>query len=81
MPIEHHPLIQEFPEYAETIHRLESEDPDFKQLCDEYHRLDDEIFDHNEDIEPCSDSYAESLKFKRVHLKDTLFQLLEQAEH
>lgn len=81
MPVEHHPLVQEFPEHVDTITRLRSEDPQFKQLCEEYDRLDDEIFVHNEDIEPCSDAYAETLKLKRVYLKDTLYGLLAAADH
>lgn len=81
MPIEHHPLSKEFPQYIDLIHKLEIENAEFKSLCEEYHRLDDEIYVHNEDIEPCSDNYAESLKFRRVQLKDTLFQLLQDASH
>ena len=79
MTLEHHPLIKEFPEYHDLIHKLKTEDSHFRSQFDEYHELDKEIFRHEQDIEPTSDDYLEELKMKRVHLKDALFNALKKA--
>jgi len=79
MTLEHHPLIKEFPEYHDLIHKLKTEDSHFRVQFDEYHELDKEIYRHEQDIEPTSDDYLEELKMKRVHLKDALFAALKEA--
>lgn len=79
MTLEHHPLIKEFPEYHDQIHKLKTEDSHFRKQFDEYHELDREIYRHEQDIEPVSDEYLEELKMKRVHLKDALFAALKAA--
>ena len=38
----HHPILREFPEHRDTIKRLQGSDAHFRNLYDEYHRLDDE---------------------------------------
>src|ERR1017187_4114435 len=40
----HHPILREFPEHRETIRRLKGSDDHFRNIFDEYHRLDDEIY-------------------------------------
>ena len=42
----HHPILREFPEHRETIRRLKGSDDYFRNIFDEYHRLDDEIYSH-----------------------------------
>ena len=79
MTLEHHPLIKEFPEYHDLIHKLKTEDSHFRKQFEEYHELDREIYRHEQDIEPVSDEYLEELKMKRVHLKDALFGALKAA--
>ena len=74
MAVEHHALIKEFPEYREEIHVLKVGDPDFRELFDEYGRLDKEIYRIDQDIEPVSDELAKELKTKRVSLKDELYR-------
>jgi uncharacterized protein YdcH (DUF465 family) len=79
MPIEHHPLVREFPEYAQVIAQLKSGDLVFRELFDEYHELDEKIFNIDEDITPVADHYAEELKKRRVFLKDKLYRMLVDA--
>lgn len=79
MELEHHPLIKDFPEYQDTIHRLKKGDAHFRQLFDEYHELDREIYRHEQDIEPTGDDYLETLKLRRVYLKDELYTKLKKA--
>ena len=44
----------------------------------EYHALDQEIREIEQNVEPVSDTYAEDLKKKRVLLKDQLYAKLQQ---
>ncbi len=79
MPVEHHPLTTEFPEFIDTIRLLRAGHQEFRQLSDEYHELDDQIYRIDEDIEPVYDLYAEQLKKRRVFLKDKLYRMLREA--
>lgn len=80
MELQHHPLIHELPEYAELIHRLKLEDPEFHDLLEHYHDIDKEIYRIEQEIEPTSDQYLEILKKKRIFLKDKLYQMLREAD-
>lgn len=79
MDLEHHPLIHEFPEYLEVMHRLKVSDPEFRALAAEYHELDKAIYRAEQDIEPHDDAHVETLKKKRIFLKDTLLGLIHEA--
>ena len=76
----HHPLAQEFPEYKDRIHELKTNDSEFHDLLAHYDDIDKEIYRIEQNIEPTSDEYAETLKKKRVFLKDKLLQLLKEDE-
>ena len=76
---EKHDLIHEFPEYKEKIHKLNASNPHFAKLCDEYHELDDEVLRIEEGIENTSDDYLESIKKKRLLLKDQLYGILQST--
>lgn len=73
---ERHDLPHEFPNYAELIAELRAQDPKFAAMHDEYEALDEEILKIEQNVEPVSDQYAEELKFRRVHLKDALYDTL-----
>ena len=62
MPIEHHPLIAEFPDHRETLHTLKSENAHFQHLMDTYEELDKEIFRMEEGIETPDDATLTDLK-------------------
>ena len=51
----HHPILREFPEHRDTIKRLQGSDAHFRNLYDEYHRLDDEIYRIEEEIDFATD--------------------------
>lgn len=76
---EHHHLATEFPEYKEQIHKLKADDAHFSKLYDEYNALDDEIYRIEEGIEVTADDYLETLKKKRLALKDELLAIIKQA--
>ena len=66
----HHPILREFPEHRDTIKRLKGSNEHFRNMFDEYHRLDDEIYRIEEDIDFATDQEIEELKMRRAKLKD-----------
>lgn len=79
MIIDRHSLAKELPEYKEQIHQLKMKNRHFAKLADEYHDLDNEIIRIEEGVENTSDDYIDTLKKKRLNLKDQLFDMLKQA--
>lgn len=77
---EHHDIPHEFPEYKEEIEKLCSSDAGFLKIYKEYHELDDEIRHIEQNLEAVSDFYAETLKKKRVLLKDQIYGTLVGAK-
>ena len=72
----HHPIYREFPEHRETIRRLKVSDSHFRNLFDEYHRLDDEVCRIEEDIDFATDQEIDELKMRRAKLKDAIYRLI-----
>lgn len=75
---EHHDLVHEFPEYRQQIHHLKLVNQHFSRLFDEYHEVDKEIRRIGQQLETPSDAHFESLKVKRLRLKDELYEMLRQ---
>jgi len=75
----HHPIYREFPEHRETIKRLKSSDDQFRHSFDEYHKLDDEIYRIEEDIDFATDQEIEELKMRRAKLKDVMYRQIRLA--
>lgn len=71
----HHPILREFPEYRDAIKRLQG-NAHFQNLYDEYHRLDDEIYRSEEEIEFATDQQIAERKMRRAKLKDYIHHLL-----
>lgn len=78
MTIENHSLLNEFPEYKDQIHNLKMNDHHFARLANEYHDADKEIHNIEQDFKT-SDEYLETLKKKRIGLKDEIYKLLQAA--
>ncbi|QQZ29160.1 YdcH family protein [Thiothrix subterranea] len=76
---ESHNLATEFPEYKEQIHQLKMEDRHFARLFDEYHEVDDQLHRIEQGIEVHADEFVETLKLRRLHLKDELFDMLKKV--
>lgn len=74
----HHPILREFPEHRDTIKRLLGE-AHFRNLYDEYHRLDDEIYRIEEEIDFATDQEIDERKMRRAKLKDYLYHLITHA--
>lgn len=74
---EPHDIPHEFPEYQDMIQTLQNKDSEFQRMYMEYHALDSEIRDIEQNVEAVSDMYAETLKKKRVYLKDQIYAALQ----
>ncbi|MEI2780521.1 MAG: YdcH family protein [Candidatus Competibacter sp.] len=76
---ESHDLFHEFPEYKDRIAELKAADPKFAGLYDEYHAVNDEVERIEFQIETPSDMYTETLKKRRLHLKDEIYAILRRV--
>ena len=79
MTIEKHDLLHEFPEHRDTIHQLKMANAHFSRLFTEYHELDHEVHRIENGVEPTSDDYLEERKKQRLHLKDQLYKMIQEA--
>ncbi len=77
MSVEPHPLITEFPEYAEKMHALKVENAHYRKLVHEYEGLDISIVRAENQIEIINDDHLEQLKKERLFLKDMIFAMLK----
>ena len=64
MPLSHHPLVKEFPDYKEQIHELKMTNNHFSKLMKEYEEVDKHVFRIECDEEPTGDDYIRDLKKK-----------------
>ena len=76
MPVEHHPLVEEFAQYKDEIHELKLNNARFRKLAHEYECVDKSIFRAEQGIEVVNDEYLESIKKERLHLKDQIYDML-----
>jgi uncharacterized protein YdcH (DUF465 family) len=81
MDLEKHTLTNDFPEHQHTIRHLKMNDNHFAKLFDEYHVLESEVHHIEKNNKPVADDYLDSLKIRRVHLKDQLFHLVIKTEN
>lgn len=75
----HHPILREFPEYRDVIRQLKAADDHFRNVFEEYHRLDDEIYRIEEEIDFATDQEIEELKMRRAKLKDYIYHVIRHA--
>ena len=71
-----HDLHHELPQHKDKIHELKMNNNHFKRLFGEYNELVHEMTRIQQNIETPSDEVVESLKLKRLHLKDELNAML-----
>jgi len=79
MPLTHHPLVKEFPEYKEQIHNLKMTNNHFSKLMKEYEEVDKHVFRIESDEEPTGDEYIRDLKKKRLKIKDELHRIIKET--
>ncbi|ABG42288.1 MAG: DUF465 domain-containing protein [Alteromonadaceae bacterium] len=78
--LEKHSLVKDLPEHHHTIRHLKMNDSHFAKLFTAYHALESEVHDLESRNTPVKDDYIESLKVKRVHLKDELLNIIQKTE-
>lgn len=72
-----HELASEFPEHADRIHKLRTENTHFAKLSDEYHMINKEIHRGETNIEPMDDFHLEELKKQRLGLLGSITEFLD----
>jgi uncharacterized protein YdcH (DUF465 family) len=76
--MEKHDLHHEFVEYDEKIHVLKTTNNHFRKLFDDYHQVDKDIH-RLEANEIYTNDELNSLRKKRLNLKDQLFGMLKES--
>lgn len=79
MPLEHHPLSREFPEYQQQLRKLHASDGQFVQLALHYETLDKRIYAVEHGREALDNLALQALKSERVLLKDQIATRLRQT--
>lgn len=79
MPITNHDLVNEFPEFREKIHQLKLSDSHFYKLLKSYDKIEHEVQHIEKAGQNTSDGYLETLRKKRLKLKDELYAMLRKA--
>ncbi|MDH5387505.1 MAG: DUF465 domain-containing protein [Gammaproteobacteria bacterium] len=77
MTIEHHPLIEEFPENKDQIHALKMSNAHFRRLAHEFEGIDKSIVRAEQGLETVNDDYLSEVKKERLHLKDLIYQMIK----
>ena len=68
-----------FPEYREIMQTLAQEDPHFSKLMEDHDELDRQITQLEQDPVNLINDDIESLKRKKLKLKDTLYTILKKT--
>jgi len=76
MPLTHHPLIKEFPEYRDQMHALKESNNYFHHLMERYEAVDKQIYRIQSGEEPTSDDYVNRLGKERLSMKDELRKII-----
>lgn len=79
MPLQHHPLHREFPEFNTQLHALLTRDGHFARLAEEYQALDNRIYQTESGRVARDEMLLLGLKMQRVSLKDELAEFLRSA--
>lgn len=74
-----HELAEEFPDKADKIHEMKTNNAHFVKLANEYHELNRTIHRLETRVEAASEEREEGLRRKRMRLKDEIFAILEKS--
>lgn len=77
---EAHDLVHELPDHKETIHTLKGQDAHFAKLFGEYDIVNKDVLRIEKGIEIASETHLETLKKKRLALKDQMMKIIEKFE-
>ncbi|MAM62696.1 DUF465 domain-containing protein [Maritimibacter sp. UBA3975] len=71
-----HELHEEFPDLADRMTALKTEDSHFARLYEEYHEVNRAVHRAETNVEPTDQFTEEKLRKDRAKLKDELYKLL-----
>jgi len=71
-----HELSEEFPDKVPAMQRLKAENPHFLRLYDDYHEVNRAIHRAETNVEPTDDFNEETMRKKRMVLKDEIWGIL-----
>ncbi|MCO4055637.1 MAG: YdcH family protein [Bosea sp.] len=71
-----HELADEFPEHVARIQALKQSDAHFARLAEAYHEINRAIHRAETNIEPVDGMIEESMRKRRLHLKDQIHAVL-----
>ncbi|MBO3760247.1 YdcH family protein [Ciceribacter sp. L1K23] len=74
-----HELAEEFPEHVAKMHALKTGDAHFAKLFEDYHEVNRAIHRAETDVEPVGDAHMETMRKKRMVLKDEIYGMLMRA--
>ncbi|MGX5220857.1 MULTISPECIES: YdcH family protein [Pseudomonas] len=80
MPLEHHSLKNEFPQFASKFSTLAQSNKRFARLAEEYEALDKRIYEIEDGHESMDDLNLQGLKMQRVTLKDDISAMLNSHQ-
>jgi len=69
-----------FPEYRDLITRLKTSDPHFERLFDKHNEMDQKIRNMEFHDEPGTPEEIETLKKRKLAIKDEIYQILRKAD-
>ena len=72
-----HDILHEFPEMKDKVHALKISNHHFRKMFDDYHEIDHEIHSIETGAVVSGDAHLNELRHKRVHLKDSIFEMLK----
>ncbi len=79
MTIKGHTILNDFPEMSAHIHEMKKNNRHFARLSEKYDALEHSVHLMESGTETFTDEYLETLKKKRLKLKDELFSILQEA--
>ncbi|WP_417207107.1 YdcH family protein [Antarctobacter sp.] len=71
-----HELSEEFPEFADKMHKLKQSDAHFAKLADEYHEINRQVHRAETNVEPMEHLAEDQLRKQRASLKDEIYGIL-----
>ena len=74
-----HELHEEFPEYAQKLTELKTNNAHFAKLADDYHEINRAVHRAETNVEPVEDLAEVEMRKKRALLKDEIYRMLSDG--
>ncbi len=74
-----HELHEEFPEYAQKLTELKTNNAHFAKLADDYHEINRAVHRAETNVEPVEELAEVEMRKKRALLKDEIYRMLSDG--